>query len=97
MLKTRKSRILSILIILFFALAIWNRELIYYGFKQGEGQLRVVKNAKPITELISNNNVADSTRNLLSKVSDIREFAFSELGLKNQTTTPIFMIMVRIR
>ncbi|MCX2745151.1 aminopeptidase [Mangrovivirga sp. M17] len=67
---------------MFFLLLVWNNELIYYGFKQGEGQLRVVKNAKPISELISNKNVADSTRNLLSKVKDIREFAFSELGLK---------------
>ncbi len=72
-----------------FILIFYYYELIGYGIAQGRGQFHVLWNAQPIEEVLSNPNVADSVKQKLLVVNEIRTFAFDSLGLtptKNYTT-----------
>ncbi len=70
-------------IILFF------HDLISYGIAQGKGQFHVLWNAQPIEEILNNPSTADTLKQKLALIAEIRNFAFDSLGLtptKNYTT-----------
>ncbi len=60
---------------------IYFHQLIGYGIAQGKGQFHVLWNAEPIEEVLNNSSVADSTKQRLLLVNEIRNFAFDSLGL----------------
>ncbi len=60
---------------------IYFHELVGYGIAQGKGQFHVLWNAEPIEEVLNNPSVADSTKQRLLLVNEIRNFAFDSLGL----------------
>ncbi|NMM49557.1 aminopeptidase [Marinigracilibium pacificum] len=82
MFKTKKSKITLVTFIIILVALTWNHKLIYYGLKQGYGQLSIINNSVPINELLNSKTLPDSTAELLSSVNEIRNFAFNDLGLK---------------
>jgi predicted aminopeptidase len=68
---------------------ILNASLVVYGLRMAKGQLSIVFNARPVTEVIADPAVADSVKIKLKLIEDIRQFAFDSIGLNrndNYTT-----------
>jgi predicted aminopeptidase len=68
------------LLMLMLACFIWH-DLIIYGLEQGYGQLKMVRDSKPVAEIINNPATPDSTRQKLLLIQEIRQFAFDSLGI----------------
>lgn len=87
-----KNHISKVGWLLLFCLAgifVWQYELISYGISQAKGQLRVIWNAKPISDVLADPTFPDSLKSTLQLVDEIRAFAVDSLGLKqsdNYTT-----------
>ncbi len=74
----------KILFAFFFILLIFliiNFDLVIYGISQAEGQLTIIKNAKPIPEVLENPGFPDSLKTNLRLVEEIKKFAFDSLGI----------------
>lgn len=72
-----------LLAILFFSIVFVavNLKLVLYGLDQGLGQLEIVKNARPINEVLNDSNFPDSLKVNLRLVDDIKTFAFDSLNI----------------
>lgn len=83
-----KKSLLSLFAILIVA-AVWQRELIYYGYKQGMGQLSIIYNAQPIDQYLNNKDYPDSLKQKLLLVEEVRKFAYQNLSINptNNYTT----------
>jgi predicted aminopeptidase len=91
--KIRKMKliykILFTFILFLFILLISNCKLVSYGIKQGVGQIRIVRNARPIPEMMSDPKIPDSLKIKFKLVEEIKRFAYDSLGLipsKNYNT-----------
>jgi predicted aminopeptidase len=75
----------SILFALFFlfVVAIFNYKLIGYGLGQAKGQIKVLWNARPIAEVLTDPEFPDSLKSSLSMVAEIKKYAVDSLGLKS--------------
>jgi predicted aminopeptidase len=83
------KRFVEIALIALFVLITFNFRLIGYGLSQLNGQLRIVFHAKPIPAMLADSAVADSVKNKLLVIDEIKKFAVDSLGLKqtkNYTT-----------
>lgn len=65
---------------LLLLLVVWQRELVAYGVSQARGQLRIIRNARPIEEVMNDPTVADSLKQKISLVQRVRKFAIDSLG-----------------
>lgn len=77
------------LLFLLIALALWQHELVAYGWMQGKGQFNVLWNARPIAEVMADKTVPDSLKKRLELIGEIKRFAIDSLGLndtKNYTS-----------
>jgi predicted aminopeptidase len=82
-------RFIEILFILLFLLCDLNFRLVSYGIDQGIGELKIIRNAKPIEEMLNDTSVNDSLKSKLRFIEEIKQFATDSLGLKrskNYTT-----------
>jgi predicted aminopeptidase len=70
-------------LIILVALVCWYWSLIYYGIRQGVGQLEIVWKAKPVEEFISDPSFPDSLKIKLRLIEEVRRFAIDSLGLKD--------------
>lgn len=75
------KKILSILLLLIVLLLITNCGLVSYGVKQGIGQIRLVNNARPISEIMQDSLTSDELKEKLFLVEEIKQFAIDSLGL----------------
>lgn len=64
-------------------LVVWNWSLVYYGIRQGMGQLEIVWNARPVEEFLQDPSFPDSLKQKLRLIDEIREYAIDSLGLKD--------------
>jgi predicted aminopeptidase len=64
-------------------LIIWNWSLIYYGIRQGIGQLEIIWNARPVAEFMDDPSFPDSLKSKLKLIEDVSQFAIDSLGLKD--------------
>ncbi|MCA6361945.1 MAG: aminopeptidase [Bacteroidetes bacterium] len=64
-----------------FVFALFNVSLLVYGVKMGNGQLTIIREARPITEVLADAAVPDSVKSKLRLIQEIRAFAFDKLGL----------------
>jgi predicted aminopeptidase len=60
---------------------IWNRSLIWYGLNLGIGQLNIIWNARPISEVMDDPQFPDSLKAKLKLISEVRQYAIDSLGL----------------
>lgn len=83
------KKIITIVAVLIVLIVSVYFELIVYGIGQGMGQLNIIINAKPVSDLIADSNFPDSLKSKLKLVAEIRQYAFDSLGINysdNYTT-----------
>jgi len=74
-------KIISISVVLFAMLILSNCKLLVYGIQQGAGQISVIRNAKPISEIMADTLTSDSLKHKLQLVQEIKKYAIDSLGL----------------
>jgi predicted aminopeptidase len=77
------KRILLFLVVIIVSLIIIYWDLISYGFKQGQGQLHIVWNARPVQEFLDDPTFPDSLKTKLRFIEEVRKYAIDSLGLKD--------------
>ncbi len=78
-----------VLLLVLVVVIIWQRELIAYGIMQGQGQFKVLWNARPVEEVLQDPTMPDSLKQRLQLVGQVREWGVANMGLqetKNYTT-----------
>ena len=73
----------TILLIIVFLL-ILKHELVYYAYVQAKGQLGIVRNARPVEELLASQDFPDSLKAKLKIVKEVKKYAIEDLGLKGE-------------
>ncbi|MCK6618214.1 MAG: aminopeptidase [Cyclobacteriaceae bacterium] len=76
-------KVFLVFLIAAVALFIAYYELIGYGVRQGIGQLNIVWKARPISEVLADDQFPDSLKQKLRLVQAVRQFAIDSLGLKD--------------
>ncbi|MFM2207891.1 MAG: hypothetical protein RL213_1866 [Bacteroidota bacterium] len=74
--------LLELLLILLFAIVLLNFRLVDYGIAQLTGQLSLVRNARPVEELLEDPSVPDSLKSRLRFIADVERFGVEALGLR---------------
>lgn len=83
------KRFLLAALVLLVILVIYYWPLITYGIGQGLGQLKIVREARPVEEFLVDPNFPDSLKSRLKLIQSARRFAIDSLGLhdtENYTT-----------
>ncbi len=83
------KKILLIGFLFLLVLVVWNYQLVSYGIAQAKGQLAILWNARDIKEVLADPEVADSIKNRIQLVQEIKQFAIEQIGMKptdNYTT-----------
>lgn len=83
------KRVLKLSVILLVVVVAFNFRLVSYGIMQLKGQLHIVFNSVSVNEVLEDINTADSIKNKLRLINQIREFGVNALGLtdtKSYTT-----------
>jgi predicted aminopeptidase len=62
-------------------LAVWQWELVSYGWMQARGQLRILWNTSPVTEVLADPAYPDSLKKKIELIREIKRFAIDSLGL----------------
>ena len=80
--KVIKRTLLGILtLIVILVIAYW--PLVSYGLRQAQGQLHIVRNARPVEEFLKDPTFPDSLKEKLRFVEQVRKYAIDSLGLKD--------------
>ena len=69
--------------IIILVLLVWQWELVAYGISQGRGQLAILWNARPIERVLQDPTVADSLKQKIKLVQEVRAFAIDSLGIND--------------
>jgi len=69
------------LILILLILGFYTRHWLVYGFNQLKGQLNIIYNAQPISEVIENPLTPDSVKAKLILIREIKKYAVDSLGL----------------
>lgn len=69
--------------LLLLILLVWNYDLVGYGIGQAQGQLKVIRNAKPVEDFLKNPDFPEPLKTKILLVQEIRQFAFDSLGLND--------------
>ncbi len=75
------KKILLTILSLFIIFVLINFKLILYGIDQGLSQLEIVRNARPIEEVLNDPGFPDSLKVNLRLVDEIKKFAFDSLDI----------------
>lgn len=75
------KKIIIIVLVVISSFCVWNCSVIVYGIRQGVGQLHIVNNARPITEVLADSTFPDSLKPKLLLIQEIRKFAVDSLGI----------------
>ena len=83
------KRVFLAFLFVLLALAIVYHKTLYYGIVQAKGQLDIIFNTVPVSEVLDDPQTPDSIKSKLHEIAEVREFAKKRLGLnagKNYTT-----------
>jgi predicted aminopeptidase len=69
-------------LIMLFLLLCFSNQLVLYGLAQGKGQLNIVMNVRPVSEVMKDPAFPDSLKQKLLLIQEIKKFAYDSLGLK---------------
>ncbi len=75
------KKILFALLLVLIILGIYYRELVSYGYMQAKGQLHILFNTRPVTEVLKDPTLPDSLKQRLRLIGEIKQFAVDSLGL----------------
>ncbi|AXE21232.1 aminopeptidase [Runella rosea] len=75
-----KKALLAVLLVLVI-LGIIYRELISYGYMQAKGQVSILFNTRPVSEVLQDPTLPDSLKQRLKLIGEIKKFAIDSLGL----------------
>ncbi len=81
--KTIFRRAFCLILILLAGFLIYQHKLVWYGIGQLSGQLKIIYNAVPVSEVINHPDTNDSIRSKLLLIADARKFAIDSLGMKD--------------
>lgn len=84
------GRILLLFVVMLVIWALWNRDLVSYGWMQLKGQAHIIFAAKPIDEVFKDPATPDSVKARIRLIQAIREFAIDSLGLKDSPNYTTF-------
>lgn len=62
-------------------LAVWQWELVSYGWMQAKGQARILWNTKPVADVLADPIYPDSLKQKIELIREIKRFAIDSLGL----------------
>lgn len=68
-------------LLLLVVFGLWQRELVSYGWMQARGQLQILWNTKPVSEVLANPAFPDSLKQKIELIQEIKRFAIDSLGL----------------
>ncbi len=69
------------LLLVVLALGVWQRDLVSYGYMQARGQLHIMLNTRPVTEVLADPSYPDSLKGKIRLIQEIKRFAQDSLGL----------------
>lgn len=58
-------------------------ESIIYGLGQLHGQVKILQNVRPVSEVLADSTCSDSTKNSLKLIQEIRQYAEDSLGINH--------------
>ncbi len=90
MMKRFFTRIFIALLLFIGVFCIWKFELVVYGIGQLKGQLSIIRNARPIAEVLQDSALSVEYREKLLLAGEIRRFAMDSLGLANSDNYTTF-------
>lgn len=64
---------------LLLILGLYYRELVSYGYMQAKGQLQILFNTEPVTEVLKDPSFPDSLKQRLRLIGEIKQFAIDSL------------------
>ena len=76
-----RKKIALIIVGVLAGLIVWQWELVNYGWMQARGQLRILWNTKPVSEVLADPVYPDSLKRQLKLIREIKRFAIDSLGL----------------
>lgn len=80
---------IGLFVLIIFALV--NYEMVWYGIKQGYGQMNIILNAQPIGDFLNDPEYPQEKKEKIRLVQDLRAFAFDSLGLdRNESYTSLY-------
>jgi len=83
--------ILLVIMILLAGFILLNLQLVSYGISQAKGQLQIIRESRPISEVMADPLFPDSLKINLKVIPEIRNFAFDSLGIKpSENYTTVF-------
>ncbi len=77
------KRILAVVTVLLTVVVIYYWSLITYGIGQGMGQLKIIREARPVEEFLADSAFPDSLKSRLRLIQQARRFAIDSLGLND--------------
>jgi predicted aminopeptidase len=89
MLKNKRRKIAFVFLFGIFLFSIIYFQELRYGLGQLEGQIKILWNVVPVTTILADTSYADSTKNSLRWIQEIKQYAEDSLGIratKNYTT-----------
>lgn len=73
------------------AFCAWNCNVILYGINQGIGQVKIIRKAKPVEEVMKDPTFPDSLKAKLMLIQEIKQFAVDSLGIyKSDNYTTVY-------
>jgi len=75
------KKILLLFLIAVLLFSAYNYDLVFYGIAQAKGQLEIIRNARPIEEVLRDPDFPDSLKSNLKIIDEIKTFAFDSLGI----------------
>ncbi len=84
------GRTFLVIIVLLVTWALWNKDLVSYGWMQLKGQAQIIFAAEPIDEVFNDPSTTDSVKARIRLIQSIREFAIDSLGLKDSQNYTTF-------
>lgn len=75
------KKIALVIVGVLVGLAVWQWELVSYGWMQARGQVRILWNTKPVSAVLADPAYPDSLKQKIELIHEIKRFAIDSLGL----------------
>ncbi|GAA4415072.1 hypothetical protein GCM10023187_45240 [Nibrella viscosa] len=75
------KKIITGVLVICVIVAIWQRELLSYGWMQAKGQLKILWNTQPVEKVLANPAYPDSLKRKIELIQEIKRFAIDSIGL----------------